>query len=88
MFDINIFNQTRFSTLEEFITTAVGSYFVILVIILAVVYSAWAGLGFIISRGDEEKAKKAQKSIAFVIIGVVICLLAPLIIQYILKNFL
>jgi hypothetical protein len=85
MVDLSALNQTRFSSLEEFITTIVNSYLIIGVAILAVIFLIKSGISYILSGGDSKKTEEAQKSIVYIIIGLVICILAPLLIQYLVK---
>lgn len=83
--DLSSLNQTRFASLEEFLMTMVNSYLIIGVAILAVIFLIKSGISYILSGGDSKKTEEAQKSIVYIIIGLVICILAPLLIQYLIK---
>lgn len=83
--DLSSLNQTRFASLEEFLMTMVNSYLIIGVAILAVIFLIKSGISYILSGGDPKKTEEAQKSIVYIIIGLVICILAPLLIQYLIK---
>jgi hypothetical protein len=45
-----------------------------------------SGYMFITANGDEDKIQKATKSLTFAIIGLVICLISVLIVQFVLKE--
>jgi len=47
-----------------------------------------SGFQYVISFGDEKKISKATSSLVFAIVGMVLVFIAPLIIQFILDNFL
>lgn len=56
--------------------------------VLSVVMIIVAGFQFVISFGDSKKIAKATSSLIFAIVGMVLVFIAPLIIQFILNNFL
>jgi hypothetical protein len=85
MIDLSPLNQTRFSTLEEFLSVMVNSYLIIGVAILAVIFLIKSGISYMLSGGDSKKTEEAQKSIIYIIIGLIICILAPLLIQYLVR---
>lgn len=54
--------------------------------LLAVIFLVKAGIDFMLSNGDSKKADSAQKTIIYSIVGLVMCFISPLIIQFILTN--
>jgi threonine/homoserine/homoserine lactone efflux protein len=54
--------------------------------LLAVAYLVYAGFLYITSRGDGDKAEKAQKVIIYTLIGLVIVFISPLVIKFILET--
>jgi putative effector of murein hydrolase len=47
-----------------------------------------AGFKYILAMGDEEKVKGATKSLVFALVGLAIVFIAPILVQYIMSNFL
>lgn len=64
--------------LVNIIETALG-----FVTLLAVAFVIVAGIRYIISMGEEEKAKKARTSVIHVIIGLIIILMSQIIVAFI-----
>lgn len=70
--------------------------FVIYIINLAVGFSALlavimiivSGFKYIVSMGDEKKIASASKSLMFALIGMILVFIAPIVIQFVLDNFL
>lgn len=56
--------------------------------VLAVVMIIVSGFQFITAFGDEKKIQKATSSLIFAIVGMVLVFIAPLVIQFIIDNFL
>jgi len=56
--------------------------------VLSVVMIIVSGFQFVISFGDEKKISKATSSLIFAIVGMILVFIAPLIIQFVLDNFL
>ena len=56
--------------------------------VLSVVMIISAGFQYITSMGDEEKIGKATSTLIFAIVGMVLVFIAPLVIQYVVDNFL
>jgi len=54
--------------------------------LVSVVILIAAGYMFITANGDEDKIQKATKSLTFAIIGLVICLISVLIVQFVLTK--
>ena len=46
----------------------------------------WWGIGFILSTGDDEKMKKARKTIIYAFVGLVVAGLAYAIVEVITKS--
>ncbi len=80
-------NVTRFQTLPQFVYFLI-KYAVRLLALLAVVYLIMAGFNYIISKGDSDKAEKAQKAIIYALVGLVVAFSAQLMVAFILKNLL
>ncbi len=47
-----------------------------------------AGYMYITANGDEGKVEKATKSLTFAIVGLVVCFIAVMIVQFVLANIL
>ncbi len=69
-------------TLENLVSFGVNILFVI-GIILTLIFLIWGGILWITSQGDEEKVKKARKTLTYAIIGIVVILLSAVIIQFV-----
>lgn len=54
----------------------------------AVIMLIAAGFLYITANGDENKVGKATKTLTFAIIGLVVCFIAVMLVQFVLKNFL
>jgi len=85
MVDFSFLNNTGYGGLEEFIVSVV-TLAVTLSALVTVVSLIISGFKFILSRGDEDKIKEAQKSLVFSILGLVLVFLAPTIIEFVLSN--
>lgn len=75
------------SNLPEFIVNTIN-WFIGFAAVLSVVMIIVSGFQFVTSFGDPKKISKATSSLVFAIVGVVLVFVAPLIIQFILDNFL
>ncbi|WKZ30703.1 MAG: pilin [Candidatus Dojkabacteria bacterium] len=80
-------NPTDFATLSEFVVSTMN-LIISIAALVAVIALVWAGFQYIISRGEGEKAEKAQKSIIYILIGLVLCFISPLVINFILVQVL
>ncbi len=80
-------NVTQFDDLLEFINYLLD-FFMSFAILLAVVFIVVTGFSYILSFGDESKIQKANKSLVYTLIGLAVCLIAPLVIKFILKDIL
>jgi ABC-type dipeptide/oligopeptide/nickel transport system permease component len=47
-----------------------------------------SGYSYITAAGDEQKVEKATKTLTFAIVGLVICFIAVILVQFVLKNIL
>ena len=83
----NINEDTSFTSLEALITNAlnfaIGAAAVICVVMLIV-----AGYSYITASGDETKIEKATKTLTNAIIGLAICFIAVLLVNFVLTNIL
>ena len=56
--------------------------------VLSVVVLIAAGYLYITAAGDEGKVEKATKTLTFAIIGLVVCFISVILVQFVLKNVL
>ena len=56
--------------------------------VLSVVILIAAGYMFITAAGDEGKVEKATKTLTFAIIGLVVCFISVILVQFVLKSIL
>ncbi|HNW23249.1 MAG TPA: hypothetical protein PKH06_00600 [Candidatus Dojkabacteria bacterium] len=86
---INISNiiSAGSSDLPELIVDIIN-WFIGFAAVLSVIMIIVSGFQFVISFGDQKKVAKATSSLIFAIVGMVLVFIAPLIIQFILDNFL
>ncbi|MDD5552034.1 MAG: pilin [Candidatus Pacebacteria bacterium] len=73
--DVDIPNPAKISTIEEFLN-AVKKYMWFLVAPLATIMGIWAGILFLTSEGNPEKAKKARDLLKYIVIGVFVAVVA------------
>jgi len=85
MVDFSFLNNTGYGGLEEFIVS-VFTLAVTLSALVTVVSLIISGFKFMLSGGDEDKIKDAQKSLTFSILGLVLVFLAPTVIKFVLSN--
>jgi hypothetical protein len=85
MIDLSFLNNTGYEGLREFINSVL-SLAVGLSVLLTVVSLVVSGFRFMLSSGDEEKIKSAQKSLAFSLLGLILVFLAPTVIQFVLDK--
>ncbi len=83
--DLSELNVTRFADLEEFINFALD-FFMSLAVIIAVVFIVVTGFTYILSFGDEAKIQKANKALVYIIVGLAVALIAPLVIRFLLDQ--
>ncbi|MBP8979428.1 hypothetical protein KBG23_03045 [Candidatus Dojkabacteria bacterium] len=56
--------------------------------LVCVIMLVFAGYSYITASGDEDKIQKATKTLTWAIVGLVVCFIAVLLVQFVLKNFL
>ncbi len=85
--DISNINIGVDSNLTEFWLTTIN--FVIgLAAVLSVIMIISAGFQYVFSFGDGKKIGKATSSLIFAIIGLILVYIAPIIVEFVLVNFL
>lgn len=88
MFDLSLIgNPTGHESIEAFVLYILN-FAVSISVILAVIALIIAGFKYILAMGDEEKVKDATKSLVFALVGLAIVFIAPILVQYIVSNFL
>jgi formate-dependent nitrite reductase membrane component NrfD len=83
--DISDLNVTRFADLEEFINYALD-FFMSVAVLVAVIFIVVTGFTYILSFGDENKIQKANKALVYIIVGLAVSLIAPLLIRFLLEQ--
>ncbi len=85
MIDLSSLNTAGYEDLTVFIESMINFavYISALVTVISIVIS---GFKFMLSGGDEDKIKEAQKSLIFSILGLVLVFLAPTIIQFVITK--
>lgn len=56
--------------------------------VLSVVMIIVSGFQYVVSFGDEKKIGRATSSLVFSIIGLILVFISPLVIQFVIDNFL
>ncbi len=74
-------------TMEEFIVKVLN-WLIGFGALICVVMLVFSGYMYMTAGGDEGKVQKAQKSLTNAIIGLVICFVAVMLVNFVLKNFL
>lgn len=54
--------------------------------LIAVGYLIYSGIQYIVAAGDETKVEKATKGITYAVIGLVICFIAVLIVNFVINR--
>jgi uncharacterized membrane protein len=85
--DIDIFNNTGFENLSEFVFYVVNFAisFSVLIVVISLIIS---GFKFILSLGDEKKIQEATRAMAFSLLGLVLVFISPRIIEFIIREVL
>ena len=83
--DISDLNATRFADLGEFINYALD-FFMSVAVLVAVAFIIVTGFTYIFSFGDEAKIAKANKALVYIIVGLIVALVAPLLIRFLLEQ--
>jgi len=73
--------------LLAFIKSALNTI-IALAALVAVGILVYSGIQYILASGDDNKIEKATKGITYAIIGLVICFISMLIVQFVLTNLL
>jgi hypothetical protein len=83
---INSFQLGKYTSLEEWIS---GSLNVVIAIaaLIAIIFMVYAGFLYIFSGGETDKVDKAQKTMAYTIVGLILVFIAPLLIKFVMVNF-
>ncbi|KKR06450.1 MAG: hypothetical protein UT34_C0001G0491 [candidate division WS6 bacterium GW2011_GWF2_39_15] len=87
LFDLSALNNTGYSSLIDMVKGTLNLAIMISALITVAVLVS-AGIQYILSVGDEGKIEKAQKSVIYAMIGLIIVFISPLIIRFILNNVL
>jgi formate-dependent nitrite reductase membrane component NrfD len=74
-------NTDLMAMIYSIINWAVGIAALICVVILIV-----SGYKYITAAGDENKVESATKTLTFAIIGLVVCFIAVILVQFVIKN--
>lgn len=85
MIDLSSLNTSGYEDLAVFIESMLNFavYVSALVTVISIIIS---GFKFMLSAGDEDKIKDAQRSLLFSILGLVLVFLSPTIIQFVINN--
>lgn len=80
----------NYTTYTDLITFAkhVLDFVISISALIAVISLVITGFTYILSMGDDKKIEKANKSLLFTLVGLVVCFIAPMIIRFILEKFL
>lgn len=79
--------NTGYSDLLSFIQAALNTV-IGLAALVAVGFLVYSGVQYIMAAGDEGKVEKATKGITYAIVGLVICFISVLIVNFVLTAFL
>jgi cytochrome bd-type quinol oxidase subunit 2 len=85
--DMKTGNSMEGRELEELIFGLINWAIAIAAVVSVVVLVA-AGYMFITAAGDEGKVEKATKTLTFAIIGLVVCFISVILVQFVVKNVL
>lgn len=61
--------------------------FLVFVAVLAVIFLIWAGVRYIMSRGDEQEAEKAKYMILYAVLGLIVIGLSGVIVNFVIAGF-
>lgn len=75
------------SSLPAFIQSALNLV-ISLSALIAVGILVYSGIQYIIAAGDENKVEKATKGITYAVVGLIICFISVLIVNFVLTNLL
>ena len=74
-------------TLEDFIIKIIN-WAIGFSAVVAVVMIVFAGFKYITANGDENKISSATKTLTFAIVGLVVCFMAVMIVNFVIAEFL
>lgn len=80
-------NSAGSGDLMKFITDALNTV-IALAALIAVGILVYSGIQYILAAGDDGKVEKATKGITYAVIGLIICFISMLIVQFVLKTLL
>ena len=80
-------NQGSSKTVEDLIVTILN-WFIGAAAVICVVMLIVGGYSYMTAGGDEGKVKTATKTLTNAIIGLAICFIAVILVNFVLKNFL
>lgn len=83
---VDSMGATTCDTLECWIQNSLNMIIVIAALV-AIVSMVYSGFLYIFSQGKDEKVEKAQKTMAYTIVGLILVFIAPLLIKFVLTNF-
>ncbi len=83
---LNTMHYLKCDTLECWVQNTLNTVIVIAAL-LAIIFMVYAGFLYIFSQGKEDKVEKAQKTMAYTIVGLILVFIAPLLIKFVLANF-
>lgn len=75
------------STLQDFIIKVIN-WAIGFSAVVAVVMIVFAGFKYITANGDENKIGSATKTLTFAIVGLVVCFIAVLLVNFVMTEFL
>lgn len=79
--------QGKEGNLMDFIKTLIN-WGIGIAALVCVVMLIFAGYTYITASGEEEKIQKATKTLTWAIVGLVVCFIAVILVQFVLKNVL
>lgn len=71
-------------------STVLGNIFNVVLALagaIAVAFIVWAGIQYVLSRGEPAKIKQAKDTILYALIGIVVVMLSFVIVNYIVGQF-
>jgi hypothetical protein len=80
-------NSAGSSNLLDFVKQALNLV-IALSALIAVGILVYSGIQYIVAAGDENKVEKATKGITYAIVGLVVCFISVLIVNFVLTNLL
>jgi cytochrome bd-type quinol oxidase subunit 2 len=81
--EVKTVNKELMPFIKDIINWAIG-----IAALVCVVMLIFAGYTYITASGEEDKIQKATKTLTWAIVGLVVCFIAVILVQFVLKNFL